>query len=314
MQRFILIALILLLTVSASAQDAEITPEATESIAVRSNAEPIYSIEGDSVILDVYFNTIRQGRVGVLRLSGDNIERASAVVSLSTVGFSQLEGREDWWAFISIDMGQTIRLYDLIVTIEQSNADVQVLQTQFNVVNGGFISQAVQLAPDDALNRLLDPEIEAAELARIFEIASVVSDDAYWTENSFIAPSPNAELTSPFGAARVFNEELQTVHTGWDFNAPTGTPLMATASGEVAFAGTLDIRGNYVLVNHGRGIYSGYAHLAVVYVTQGQEISEGQVLGIVGSTGRSSSAHAHFEMIANGMWIDSADFLRMFIP
>ncbi|MGB7338089.1 MAG: M23 family metallopeptidase [Phototrophicaceae bacterium] len=314
MQRFILIALILLLTVSASAQDAEITPEATESIAVRSNAEPIYSIEGDSVILDVYFNTIRQGRVGVLRLSGDNIERASAVVSLSTVGFSQLEGREDWWAFISIDMGQTIRLYDLIVTIEQSNADVQVLQTQFNVVSGGFISQAVQLAPDDALNRLLDPEIEAAELARIFEIASVVSDDAYWTENSFIAPSPNAELTSPFGAARVFNEELQTVHTGWDFNAPTGTPLMATASGQVAFAGMLDIRGNYVLVNHGRGIYSGYAHLAVVYVTQGQEISEGQVLGIVGSTGRSSSAHAHFEMIANGMWIDSADFLRMFMP
>ncbi|MEO1290515.1 MAG: M23 family metallopeptidase, partial [Chloroflexota bacterium] len=169
-------------------------------------------------------------------------------------------------------------------------------------------------SPDDNLNRLLDPEIEQAELERIFDIASGVSDEPFWGENSFVAPSPNAELTSPFGAVRVFNEELQTVHTGWDFNAPTGTPLMATAAGEVVFAGQLDIRGNYVLVNHGRGIYSGYAHLSVIFVTQGQPVSEGQVVGTVGSTGRSSSAHAHFEMIANGIWIDATDFVQMYVP
>jgi len=172
----------------------------------------------------------------------------------------------------------------------------------------------VNLVPDDETLRLIQPEVEAAEFEVIFGIANQVTDEAYWGEDSFIPPSANAELTSPFGAARIFNEELQTVHTGWDFNAATGTPLLSTANGRVAFAGRLDIRGNYVLVDHGRGIYSGYAHMSVIYVTQGQEISEGQVLGLVGSTGRSSSAHAHFEMIANGVWVDSADFVSMYIP
>ena len=211
-------------------------------------------------------------------------------------------------------MGQVIRQYDLPVTVMlEGETDPQVLLTRFNIITGGFISQAVNLVPDDELARLLDPEVEANEFERIFAVANETSDEVYWDTNSFIAPL-STELTSPFGASRIFNEELETTHTGWDFNAPTGLPLLATASGRVAFAGTMDIRGNYVLVNHGQGVYSGYAHMSVVYVTQGQEVSEGQVLGLVGSTGRSSSAHAHFEMIVNGQWVDAVDFLRMYVP
>lgn len=308
------IILIFLFASLINAQDAEVTPEATEN-AVLISTEPVYSVEGDGVILDVYFNTLKQGRVGLLGLRGENIQSATASMSLSRVEFFQIEGREGWWALLAIDMGQTIRLYDLTVTIELDGWDEpQILLTRFNVVSGRFISQAVQLAPDDELLRLIEPEVEEMEFSRIFEVANAITENAFWGENSFIPPSPNAELTSPFGASRLFNEELETVHTGWDFNAITGTPLLATAAGEVVFAGGLDIRGNYVLVNHGQSVYSGYAHMSVVYVTQGQAVSEGQVLGLVGSTGRSSSAHAHFEMIVNGVWVDSVDFVQMYVP
>lgn len=307
------IILVFLFASLIHAQEAEITPEATENT-ITVSTEPVYSVEGDGVILDVYFNTLQQGRVGLLGLRGEAIQSARATLSLRTMEFFQLEGREGWWTLLAINMGQAIRLYDLTITIELDGWDEpQILLTRFNVVNGRFISQAVQLAPDDELLRLIEPEVEEAEFARIFEATSI-TEEALWSENSFIAPSPNAELTSPFGASRLFNDELETVHTGWDFNAITGTPLLSLADGKVALAGAFDIRGNYVLVNHGQGVYSGYAHMSVVYVTQGQSVSEGQVLGLVGSTGRSSSAHAHFETIVNGVWVDSVDFVQMYIP
>jgi murein DD-endopeptidase MepM/ murein hydrolase activator NlpD len=69
-----------------------------------------------------------------------------------------------------------------------------------------------------------------------------------------------------------------------------------------------------VLINHGHGIFSGYAHLSVIYVTQGQTLKAGQIIGQVGTTGRSSSPHAHFEMLVNGLWVDSAEFLRLWLP
>jgi murein DD-endopeptidase MepM/ murein hydrolase activator NlpD len=121
-------------------------------------------------------------------------------------------------------------------------------------------------------------------------------------------------LTSPFGAVRVFNNNFNTLHTGWDYQVGVGQPVMATASGVVAFAGPLDIRGNYVLIDHGYGVYSGYAHHSVIYVTQGQPVSAGQIIGQVGTTGRSSSPHAHFEMAVNGYWIDSVDFMKLPLP
>lgn len=305
MRKTILIVVLSLIIMPTLAQEA--TPEA-DNIGL----EPRYSVQGDGVTLDVYFTQLKQGRVGLLGLQGEGIHHAQAEVFRQEVTFFKLPDRDGWWALFAAEMEQTIRRYDLTVTVAFEDAPDQALFTQFDVISGGFISQTVTLVPDDRLERLLDPEIEANELARIFDLARS-HDVTYWHGLGF-APPLVAELTSPFGAVRVFNEALQTVHTGWDFNAPTGTPLLSMADGVVALATQLDIRGNYVLVDHGQGIYSGYAHLSVIYVTQGQSVQAGQILGLVGSTGRSSSAHAHFEMIVDGKWIDPVDFLQMAMP
>ncbi|MEO0597429.1 MAG: M23 family metallopeptidase [Chloroflexota bacterium] len=309
---FLLLGLSLLVIPVLAQDDApETTPEATPEL---DELTPTYSVEGDGVVLDVYFGSLQQGRVGLLGLVGDDIASATANLGVRNFDFYALPERDGWWTLVSLSMEQTIRQYDLTVTVEQEDADEpQVLLTRFNVTSGGFIQQSVNLVPDDTLAQLLDPEVEAAELALIFQRASDSDTEAQWSENGFGAPL-QAELTSPFGAVRVFNETLNTVHTGWDFNSPTGAPLQSSEAGTVAFSGLLPIRGNYVLVNHGRGVYSGYAHMSVIYVTEGQKVSAGQVLGLVGSTGRSSSAHAHFEMIVAGEWVDPVDFLLMPLP
>jgi murein DD-endopeptidase MepM/ murein hydrolase activator NlpD len=300
--------IILLFCLTFFVRGQEETPEAAENA-----LNPLFVVEGDGVFLDLYFGSLEQGRAALLGLRGANIEAAHANVFNRDFEFFQLEGRDGWWALIAADMTQTLRRYDLTVTIDIENAPEQVLLARFDVVSGGFLTQNVTLNFTPELSALLDEEVEADELSQIIELATVVTDEALWSTEGFTWPA-NGELTSPFGAVRVFNGYFNTIHTGWDFQVGTGVPMLASEAGVVAFAGALPIRGNYVLINHGRGVYTGYAHLSVVYVTQGQEISREQVLGLVGTTGRSSSAHAHFETLLEGIWIDPVDFVRMALP
>ena len=82
----------------------------------------------------------------------------------------------------------------------------------------------------------------------------------------------------------------------------------------MAFAGLMDIRGNYVVIDHGHGVYTGYAHFSQIHVTRGQTIAAGQVIGVTGDTGRSSGPHLHWEMNINGDWVDVANVSRMWLP
>ena len=86
------------------------------------------------------------------------------------------------------------------------------------------------------------------------------------------------------------------------------------AGGRVVYAGNMDIRGGYVLLDHGHGVYSGYAHLSVIHVIEGQFVRQGQLVGLAGSTGRSSDPHLHVEMRLNEQWIDPVDFVNMWLP
>src|SRR5690606_323043 len=148
------------------------------------------------------------------------------------------------------------------------------------------------------------PDTERAELARLESIFATTTTERYWDETGFQMPILS-RLTSPFGAFRTFNNTLNTRHTGWDIRSTLGTPILASAAGKVVYAGMMDIRGNYVVIDHGYGVYSGYAHMSQVHVTRGQTVAKGQVIGVVGNTGRTSGPHFHWEIAVNGEWVDA---------
>ena len=100
--------------------------------------------------------------------------------------------------------------------------------------------------------------------------------------------------TNPFGGS-----ELET-HKGQDISAPMGTPVKAAADGVVVIAGWLKGYGNVVYIDHGNGISTRYGHLSRIDVTLGQTIRQGEQLGLVGSTGRSTGPHLHYEVRING--------------
>jgi murein DD-endopeptidase MepM/ murein hydrolase activator NlpD len=290
-----------------TAQDVEATETASTIPA------PNRTIEGDGFAVDLYFGSLQQGHAGLLGLRGD-IERAQASIFNRRVDFFPVPDREGLYTFIVANLDQPIRVHELIVAVElERNSTPQNVSIAVDVTSGGFISGEVLLPPEDKLLALLDPQIENDELTFLYETSTPVTETVFWGREGFIPPI-NAALTSPFGAVRIFNSSYESIHTGWDFQAVIGQPMSATASGQIVFEGYLPLRGNYILINHGQGVYSGYAHLSVSYVTQGQTVTTGQLLGLVGTTGRSSSAHAHIEFLVQGLWVDAADFIQMYVP
>ena len=118
-------------------------------------------------------------------------------------------------------------------------------------------------------------------------------------------------ISSPFGGRRFINGRPAGVHKGVDFAAPKGTPVLATLSGKVVLAGYLPLTGNTVIIDHGWGLMSLYAHLSEIKVKYGQFVKQGQIIGKVGSTGRSTGPHLHFGIYLNDVAVDPLEFLKL---
>jgi len=99
-------------------------------------------------------------------------------------------------------------------------------------------------------------------------------------------------------------------HTGLDINGYQGDPYVAAATGTVVSAGWDGNYGNSILIDHGNGIFTRYAHSSMLLVSEGQKVSKGQTIGLVGSTGRSTGPHLHFEVIINGDFANPLNYLR----
>jgi murein DD-endopeptidase MepM/ murein hydrolase activator NlpD len=127
----------------------------------------------------------------------------------------------------------------------------------------------------------------------------------------FGMPIRHARITSSFSYRR-WHPILHRYrpHHGTDFGARRGTPLLAVNDGKVIFAGWMGGYGKVVKIKHAGGYTSLYAHQSRIRVKRGQRVKKGQIIGYVGSTGRSTGPHLHFGLMKNGRWVDPMKVLR----
>ncbi|OLC33376.1 MAG: hypothetical protein AUG08_08090 [Acidobacteria bacterium 13_1_20CM_2_55_15] len=161
-----------------------------------------------------------------------------------------------------------------------------------------------ELKVDDKYVELSKPDLaranrEAKETEAIF---SLISPEMFWNE-PFSVPIPG-ETGTNFGHRRIFNGQPRAPHAGADLHASTGTPIHATNRGRVVLAKALFFTGNTVILDHGLGVYSLYAHLSRIDVKRGDVVSNGQLLGLAGATGRVTGPHLHWGMRVQGARVD----------
>jgi murein DD-endopeptidase MepM/ murein hydrolase activator NlpD len=112
-------------------------------------------------------------------------------------------------------------------------------------------------------------------------------------DGPFVRPVPG-EPTSIFGTRRIFNGKPRSPHPGLDLRAAEGTEVRASGPGKVVIAQDLYYSGNIVILDHGGGLFTLYAHLSELRVAEGDAIAAGQTIGLSGSTGRVTGPHLHW--------------------
>ncbi len=125
-----------------------------------------------------------------------------------------------------------------------------------------------------------------------------------------VVPASIQSITSGFGYRRDPFNGRGAMHAGIDFKGPIGSPIYAAADGRVTFAGQKSGYGNAIEITHGNGMLTRYAHLSRIGVTVGQQIAAGATIGGLGSTGRSTGPHLHFEVRINDRAVNPRPFLE----
>ncbi|MBL7479955.1 M23 family metallopeptidase [Legionella bononiensis] len=205
----------------------------------------------------------------------------------------------------------------LIVAIPLNNSEpIQYLDITkpvkttipFQVSNKFYTTQFLNIKDiskvDPQPQDLLRIKNETQKLAQIYATYS----NANPFKQQFTAPL-RGPISSLFGLKRVYNKQPRDPHSGLDIATPEGEPIHAVNDGIVVETGDYFFTGNTVIIDHGMGVFSLYAHLSKILVKTGEPIKQGQELGLVGMTGRVTGPHLHWTMIVNQTLVEPLLFV-----
>jgi murein DD-endopeptidase MepM/ murein hydrolase activator NlpD len=243
-----------------------------------------------------------EGHTAVLRVRADEPLRNLSATLDGQMAQLQPDPDGGWWL-----------LEGLPPDAPESSLDVQLSATDW-VGNAAQLERSwpVRLstfAEDDGYLQPSDDELQARgeEDRRLGDIYHQVSGPRRW--NGPFRTPVQGPITTAFGSHRSYE-----YHPGMDLAAAMGTPVAAPADGTVAFVGSVPARGNVVILDHGAGVYSTYAHLQRAEVTEDTAVKAGQVIASVGSTGFSTGPHLHWEVWVNGGNVDPLEWTRRSFP
>ena len=177
--------------------------------------------------------------------------------------------------------------------------------TEIAVEDANYPREDISIAPSIST---LKPS--PGEQSTVGKFRETVSNERYWKE-PFNAPLPGC-VTSPFGSTRLHNGKLTgDFHAGVDQRGPAGSPIHPITPGVVKIVEKWNLRGGTVAIDHGQGVQTIYLHMSAFQAKEGQQVGVGDVLGYVGSTGRSTGPHLHWTMYVNGVPVNPGQWMKL---
>ena len=213
-------------------------------------------------------------------------------------------------AILGVDLEKPPGTYPLLIHVQTSSGRPASCTMHIPIRAGKFATEKLQVGKE-----FVEPSPEQIQRAneerdKLRAIFDQVTPEKLWA-GDFRVPLDGVTTGGNFGKRRILNGQPGSPHGGVDFPAVTGTPVHAAQQGKVALAQELFFSGNTVVVDHGLGIYTFYAHLSEIDVKPGDELQSGQVLGKVGATGRVTGPHLHWGLTVERARVNPLQLVKL---
>ena len=252
---------------------------------------------------------IIQGETLKIHLESDDPVTLSGYFNDTSLAFFT-EDNNNYYSFLGIHALEEPGIYPLEISAEYFNGTKQSFNQGVLLSAGGYGNEWVNV-PEDYLDQAAITEEEIY----LEPILSQATSERYWT-NRFQYPVDEPCIGSLFGQRRDYNAgNYFFYHTGVDFTVcAQNLNVYAAAAGTVVISEELFVKGKAVIIDHGWGVFSAYAHLAEAYVEEGDFVQPGELIGIIGNTGRSAGPHLHFEIDILGTPVNPLTWLGQEFP
>jgi murein DD-endopeptidase MepM/ murein hydrolase activator NlpD len=223
-------------------------------------------------------------------------------------------GGTSWVALQGIHAMLEPGLYPFTLTVTLPDDTQQSFEQAIIIKDGYFPQDPVLLVEPSTI----DPAVTEPENEFILSLVEPSTSEKLWNDYFQLPVDDQFCIRSMYGNRRSYNNsDFIYFHTGVDYGICSEThpfDIYSPADGIVIFSGPLTVRGNATILDHGWGVYSGFWHQEEMYVTVGESVTAGQLLGKIGSTGRVTGPHLHWEVWVNGVQVDPLEWLDKEFP
>jgi murein DD-endopeptidase MepM/ murein hydrolase activator NlpD len=261
------------------------------------------------LLLESQPRTVLQGHTWLLRIRTN--EPAAVEVRLDGRDLPIEQGHGYGWAIVGFPPTSNTATIPLVVEGRDSAGNQSEVSEPVQVASEQFPLDKVEVEP--TLASLLASDIRSDEDARLAANYQKVSRPKLW-EGRFLMPVAG-EIITEFGSQRSYNGgAVIGHHAGVDIAAGQGRNVVAPARGRVVVVDDVRLRGKILILDHGLGVFTTYAHLAQVDVKLGETVERGQVIAKVGSTGLSTGPHLHWELWVGGANVNPIEWTERDLP
>ncbi len=278
-------------------------------------------MKGTVILLIIFGILILPGVHGVMALSQPGISLSSDIIPQGSLGFIKIRVengeipqvtwmqkeislvpnplKTDWYGFVGVDLSFRPGRYDILVKIRPSGIEkhlkIKIPEKDYGVRRLTLPKKMVDLD-----SRTLKRVKKESRIMK--KLWNAPRSNPSWS-GPFLRPVPG-EVVGPFGRRSIINNQPRSTHSGIDLRGGRGDPIKAINDGRVVMRGDHFFTGLSVVIDHGGGIQSMYFHMEKIMVQQGEILGKGQIIGLVGSSGRATGPHLHWGIRINGARVD----------
>jgi murein DD-endopeptidase MepM/ murein hydrolase activator NlpD len=273
---------------------------------------PVHSISPLIDQLEISKLPLMQGETQVIHIvSPLQLSLQGNILDQELKFYQDPENLSNWYAFFGVNAIQEVGLTDLHISGNDENGKDFDINQQI-VVEPGIFTYEVVVGVDAST---LEDHTNKVDDEALMGITQTSATRTWGEKMSYPVDEPC--IVSGFGNRRTYNEgSYKNFHSGVDFGvcSAQNINIYAAADGTVLYSGELPIHGKHTIIDHGWGIYSTYSHQSEIYTAAGQQVKRGDLIGLIGSTGRSVGPHLHWEIKVNGVYVDPMSWIRNSYP